>query len=129
MENTEITTSEKDLIDNQDIELSLKEKVVSTRMLNKKLTSKRRKDMHVKVIEFNIANNHLSPDKKLYLKQLLTEAKYYYNYLLNLSQNSCVDDYGHIVYTHPIHQIDTKNNHIEVFNSATHEVMTYVLMH
>ena len=80
MGNIEITTLNEDLIENKDNKLSLQEKVVSTRMLNKKLTSKRRKDMHVKVIEFNIANNHLSPDKKLYLKQLLTEAKYYYNY-------------------------------------------------
>ena len=125
MTNIEIYTLEKDLIDKKDNQLDEPVKVVSTRMLNKKLTSKRRKDMRVKVIEFNISNNHLAQEKKLYLKQLLTEAKYYYNYLLNLSQHSCVDDYGNIVYTNPIFSIDTKNNHIEVFNTATLEVMPY----
>ena len=129
MEFIENITLAEDLIDNENNQDIQPVKVVSTRMLNKKLTSKRRKDMHVKVIEFNISNNHLSQDKKLYFKQLLTEAKYYYNYLLNLSQHSCVDDFGNLIYTNSIHQIDTKNNHITVFNSATHEVMPYELKH
>ena len=46
------------------VENNIKENLVSNRVLNKKLTSKRRKSMLVKVIEFNITDNHLSQDKK-----------------------------------------------------------------
>ena len=110
---------------NLNTDIKLLSKVVSNRILNKKLTSQRRKNMLVKVIEFNITNNHLSQDKKHYLKQIFTEAKYYYNYLLNISQKSCTDDYRNLIYTNPINKIDTKNNHIEVFNSATLKFMPY----
>ena len=124
MQTVENITLTQELI-NLNQEIKLPSKVVSSRILNKKITSQRRKNMLVKVIEFNITNNHLSQDKKSYLKQLFTEAKYYYNYLLNLSQKSCTDDYGNLIYTNPISSIDTKNNYIEVFNSATLEFMPY----
>ena len=60
----------KNKIDNKlSVKHNIKENLVSNRVLNKKLTSKRRKSMLVKVIEINITNNHLSQDKKLYLKK------------------------------------------------------------
>ncbi|MBC7474040.1 MAG: hypothetical protein H7263_07080 [Candidatus Sericytochromatia bacterium] len=73
-------------------------KIPSSRSLGLKATKARRKEMVIKVFSFNIQKNKFSKDKKIYLALLKLEAKYYYNYLVFLSQVKTTDNYGDIIY-------------------------------
>jgi len=93
---------------------STKEK--SQRSISLKETKKRRKSMVLKVISFKIQSNKLSHEKEDYLKQLSTEAKWYYNYLIQLSRQVVTDDFGNLIYLNNLFQFNTKSNSITVFN-------------
>ena len=101
----------------------------NNRISTRKDTSTRRKSMLVKVLSFNISNNHLSINKKHYLKELFKEAKFYYNFLISWSQKTIVDDFGNLLYPHNLNKFDTKINIISVFNSSTQTHFDYEILH
>lgn len=92
-----------------------KDKVKSQRSLSLKETKERRKNMAIKVLSFNIQSNKLSQTKKHYLKLLSLEAKWFYNYLVYLSQINIVNDYGDLIYPHNLFTFNTKSNWINVY--------------
>lgn len=102
-------------------------KKTDARILERKLTAERRKAMRIVVLSFNLSHNKLSSSDKFYLKQLFQESKYYYNYLLFLSQQTIVDDFGNIIYPHNIFNFDTKINHIQVYDSCLKQFFDYEL--
>ena len=97
-------------------------KIPSSRSLGLKATKERRKEMVIKVFSFNIQKNKLSKDKKIYLALLKLEAKYYYNYLVSLSQVKTTDNYGDIIYPNNLFNFNTKSDLIQIFNceDSTH---------
>ena len=96
----------------------MENKEPSIRSKSLKDTKDRRKSMVIKVLSFNIQKNKLSKAKKSYLKLLNLEAKYYYNYLISLSQVSIVDDFGNLIYPNNLFEFNTKPNHIKIFSFA-----------
>ena len=96
----------------------MENKEPSIRSKSLKDTKDRRKSMVIKVLSFNIQKNKLSKAKKSYLKLLNLEAKYYYNYLISLSQVSIVDDFGDLIYPNNLFEFNTKTNHIKIFSFA-----------
>ena len=92
-----------------------KTKLKSQRSLSLKNTKNRRKNMTIKVLSFNIQSNKLSQAKKQYLKLLSLEAKWFYNYLVYLSQINIVNDYGDLIYPYNLFTFNTKSNHIKVY--------------
>ena len=94
-------------------DLNIKPK--SQRSLSLKETKDRRKNMAIKVLSFNIQSNKLSQTKKHYLKLLSLEAKWFYNYLVYLSQINIVNDYGDLIYPHNLFTFNTKSNWIKVY--------------
>jgi hypothetical protein len=103
------------------------EKELNIRSLSKRETKSRRASMIVKVLSFNIQKNKLSKNKKAYLKLLRLEAKYYYNYLIYLFEQSVTDDFGNIVYPNNIFQFDTKSDLIQIFNYIENTHLDYEL--
>ena len=102
-------------------------KAPSQRTITRKATKTRRDSMRLMVLSFNIQNNKLSLDKYKYLTKLCMEAKYFYNYLLNLSQVTITDDFGDLIYSHNLFQFNTKSNHITVFDSQSNTHNYYKL--
>jgi hypothetical protein len=90
-------------------------------------TKARRKSMVIKVLSFNVQKNKLSKHKKSYLKLLNLEAKYYYNYLISLSQVSIVDDFGNIIYPNNLFQFNTKSNQIFVYEFSSNSYLLYTI--
>lgn len=99
----------------------------SDRIQTRKETKSRRSSMVIKVLSFNIQKNKLSKDKKSYLKTLFLEAKYYYNYLIYLSQQSVIDNYGNIVYPYNVFEFNTKSNQILVYENSSNSYLPYEL--
>ena len=99
----------------------------SARLQTRKETKSRRSSMVIKVLSFNIQKNKLSKNKKFYLKTLFTEAKYYYNYLIYLSQQYITDNYGNTVYPHNLFEFNTKSNQILVYEHSTNSYLPYEL--
>ena len=99
----------------------------SDRIQTRKETKSRRSSMVIKVLSFNIQKNKLSKDKKLYLKTLFLEAKYYYNYLIYLSQQSVTDNYGNTVYPYNLFEFNTKSNQILVYENSSNSYLPYDL--
>ena len=99
----------------------------SDRIQTRKETKSRRSSMVIKVLSFNIQKNKLSKDKKFYLKTLFLEAKYYYNYLIYLSQQSVTDNYGNTVYPYNLFEFNTKSNQILVYENSSNSYLPYEL--
>lgn len=99
----------------------------SDRIQTRKKTKSRRSSMVIKVLSFNIQKNKLSKDKKSYLKTLFLEAKYYYNYLIYLSQQSVTDNYGNTVYPYNLFEFNTKSNYILVYENSSNSYLPYEL--
>ena len=102
-------------------------KIPSSRSLGLKATKERRKEMVIKVFSFNIQKNKLSRQKKIYLSLLKLEAKYYYNYLVSLSQVKITDNYGDIIYPNNLFSFNTKSDLIKVFNYEDNTHVDYEL--
>ena len=100
--------------------------MTNNRISTRKETSERRSKMLVRVIDFDIKNNHLSHTKKDYFNTVFKEAKFYYNSVLDWANFTIVDDFGNLVYPHKLKDFDTKNDVISVFNSLEG---TYFLYH
>ena len=105
----------------------IKQDKPSDRIQTRKETKSRRSSMVIKVLSFNIQKNKLSKDKKLYLKTLFLEAKYYYNYLIYLSQQSVTDNYGNTVYPYNLFEFNTKSNQILVYENSSNSYLPYEL--
>ena len=105
----------------------IKQDKPSDRIQTRKETKSRRSSMVIKVLSFNIQKNKLSKDKKLYLKTLFLEAKYYYNYLIYLSQQSVTDNYGNTVYPYNLFEFNTKSNQILVYENSSNSYLLYEL--
>ena len=99
----------------------------SARNQSRKETKARRSSMVIKVLSFNIQKNKLSQEKRIYLKILFLEAKYYYNYLIHLSQQSITDNYGNTVYPNNLFEFNTKSNGILVYEHSTNSYLPYEL--
>ena len=99
----------------------------SDRIQTRKETKSRRSSMVIKVLSFNIQKNKLSKNKKSYLKTLFLEAKYYYNYLIYLSQQSVTDNYGNTVYPYNLFEFNTKSNQILVYENSSNSYLPYEL--
>lgn len=99
----------------------------SDRIQTRKETQSRRSSMVIKVLSFNIQKNKLSQNKKYYLKSLFLEAKYYYNYLIYLSQQYITDNYGNTLYPHNLFEFNTKSNQILVYEHSTNSYLPYEL--
>ncbi len=99
----------------------------SARLQTRRETQSRRSSMVIKVLSFNIQKNKLSKNKKSYLKTLFLEAKYYYNYLIYLSQQYITDNYGNTVYPHNLFEFNTKSNQILVYEHSTNSYLPYEL--
>ena len=99
----------------------------SARNQSRKETKARRSSMVIKVLSFNIQKNKLSQEKRIYLKTLFLEAKYYYNYLIHLSQQSITDNYGNTVYPNNLFEFNTKSNGILVYEHSTNSYLPYEL--
>ena len=99
----------------------------SARIQSRKETQSRRSSMVIKVLSFNIQKNKLSQEKRIYLKTLFLEAKYYYNYLIHLSQQSITDNYGNTVYPNNLFEFNTKSNQILVYEHSTNSYLPYEL--
>ena len=102
----------------------------SVRAKAKKANKERRAAMVIKVLSFNIQDNKLSVDKKDYLKQLAIDAKYYYNYVVSLSQKPYVDDFGNIYYRLNYVIIDDfgdaiRLNNVFEFNTQSDDIKIY----
>ena len=102
-------------------------KTPSSRSLGLKATKERRKEMVIKVFSFDIQKNKLSKDKKIYLGLLKLEAKYYYNYLVFLSQVKTTDNYGDIIYPNNLFNFNTKSDLIQIFNYEDNTHVEYEL--
>ena len=100
---------------------------INHRNLARKETQARRKSMVIKVLSFNIQKNKLSKQKKSYLNLLKLEAKYYYNYLIYLSQISITDNYGDIIYPNNLFEFNTKSNFILVYEHSSNSYLPYEL--
>ena len=105
----------------------IKQDKPSDRIQTRKETKSRRSSMVIKVLSFNIQKNKLSKDKKFYLKTLFLEAKYYYNYLIYLSQQSVTDNYGNTVYPYNLFEFNTKSNQILVYENSSNSYLPYEL--
>ena len=105
----------------------IKQDKPSDRIQTRKETKSRRSSMVIKVLSFNIQKNKLSKDKKFYLKTLFLEAKYYYNYLIYLSQQSVTDNYGNTVYPYNLFEFNTKSNQILVYENSSNSYLLYEL--
>ena len=105
----------------------IKQDKPSDRIQTRKETKSRRSSMVIKVLSFNIQKNKLSKDKKFYLKTLFLEAKYYYNYLIYLSQQSVTDNYGNTVYPYNLFEFNTKSNQILVYENSSNSYLPYKL--
>jgi len=105
----------------------IKQDKPSDRIQTRKETKSRRSSMVIKVLSFNIQKNKLSKDKKFYLKTLFLEAKYYYNYLIYLSQQSVTDNYGNTVYPNNLFDFNTKSNQILVYEHSSNSYLPYEL--
>ena len=105
----------------------IKQDKPSDRIQTRKETKSRRSSMVIKVLSFNIQKNKLSKDKKFYLKTLFLEAKYYYNYLIYLSQQSVTDNYGNMVYPYNLFEFNTKSNQILVYENSSNSYLHYKL--
>ena len=92
------------------------DKTPNIRTLTRKETKSRRKAMVIKVLSFKIQANKLSHAKKQYLHNLSLEAKYFYNYLVYLSQINFMDDFGNLIYPNNLFKFNTKSNFIKIFN-------------
>jgi putative transposase len=103
------------------------EKTPTVRSLSRKETKSRRSSMVIKVLSFNIQKNKLSRIKKSYLNLLRLEAKYYYNYLIYLSEQYITDDFGSIVYPNNLFEFNTKSDLIQVFNHFDNTQVYYEL--
>ena len=101
----------------------IKQDKPSDRIQTRKETKSRRSSMVIKVLSFNIQKNKLSKDKKFYLKTLFLEAKYYYNYLIYLSQQSVTDNYGNTVYPYNLFEFNTKSNQILVYENSSNSYL------
>ena len=99
----------------------------SNRLQTRKETQSRRSSMVIKVLSFNIQKNKLSQNKKSYLKTLFLEAKYYYNYLIYLSQINITDDFGNTLYPHNLFEFNTKSNQILVYEYSSNSYLPYEL--
>ena len=99
----------------------------SDRIQTRRETQSRRSSMVIKALSFNIQKNKLFKDKKFYLRTLFTEAKYYYNYLIYLSQINITDDFGNTVYPHNLFEFNTKSNWILVYEHSTNSYLPYEL--
>jgi hypothetical protein len=102
-------------------------KKTDSRVLERKLTSERRKAMKIVVLSFNLSHNKLASSDRLYLTDLFKETKYYYNYLLYLSQISIIDDFGNLIYPNNIFNHDTKSNFIKVYDTSIKQFFDYEL--
>ena len=100
---------------------------LNPRSITKKATKARRASMVIKVLSFNIQKNKLSHEKKHYLKLLKVEAKYYYNYLLSLSEHKTTDNYGTIIYPNNLFDFNTKSDLIKIFNYINNTYYEYEL--
>ena len=105
----------------------IKQDKPSDRIQTRKETKSRRSSMVIKVLSFNIQKNKLSKNKKSYLKTLFLEAKYYYNYLIHLSQQSITDNYGNTVYPYNLFEFNTKSNQILVYENSSNSYLPYEL--
>ncbi len=105
----------------------IKQDKPSDRIQTRKETKSRRSSMVIKVLSFNIQKNKLSKNKKSYLKTLFLEAKYYYNYLIYLSQQSVTDNYGNTVYPYNLFEFNTKSNQILVYENSSNSYLPYEL--
>ena len=105
----------------------IKQDKPSDRIQTRKETKSRRSSMVIKVLSFNIQKNKLSKDKKFYFKTLFLEAKYYYNYLIYLSQQSVTDNYGNTVYPYNLFEFNTKSNQILVYENSSNSYLPYEL--
>ena len=72
--------------------------------------------MLVKVFSFNLQKNKLSKAKEKYLSLLFREAKWYYNYLINLSQKQVTNDFGNLVYCYNLFNLKTNQKFIKRYN-------------
>ena len=99
----------------------------SARIQSRKETKARRSSMVIKVLSFTIQKNKLSQEKRIYLKTLFLEAKYYYNYLIYLSQQSVTDNYGNTVYPYNLFEFNTKSNQILVYENSSNSYLPYEL--
>ena len=105
----------------------IKQDKPSDRIQTRKETKSRRSSMVIKVLSFTIQKNKLSQEKRIYLKTLFLEAKYYYNYLIYLSQQSVTDNYGNTVYPYNLFEFNTKSNQILVYENSSNSYLPYEL--
>ena len=94
----------------------IEEKTLNTRQQTKKDNKNRRNSMLVKVFSFNLQKNKLSKAKEKYLSLLFREAKWYYNYLINLSQKQVTNDFGNLVYCYNLFNLKTNQKFIKRYN-------------